>query len=207
MRKFLLFLPVLLIVALFPLAGCGGGDDTDTGAADTSATGGGDEAQITDVITTAATTTSRDNCVNLETTRFVEQNAAKTGQAAIQDCETNDPGETDADSVDVTNIQVSGDTATADVAITGSTFDGQTLSVSLVKEGDQWKLDHFDSFVKYDAQAFADSLGTSLKAQGQLTPAQISCVQKVVTTTSASQIEAAILSGQSAQISALFSNC
>src|SRR6478735_1030198 len=109
MRKFLLFLPVLLIVAVFPVAGCGGGDNTDTGAADTSATGGDDEAQITDVITTAATTTSRDNCINLETMRFVEQNSGKTGQAAIQDCSTNDPGESDADSVDVTNIKVNGD--------------------------------------------------------------------------------------------------
>jgi hypothetical protein len=203
MRKLLLFLPVLLIAAAFPLAGCGGDDDTGT-----SASGGNDEAQITQVITTATTTTSRQNCTELMTTRFVEQNAAKTGEAAIEDCATNDPGETDANSVDVSNIVVDGDNATADVAIHGSAYDGQTLKISLVKEGDQWKLDHVDSFVHYDAQALADAFEKGLSSpNGDLTPTQIKCITTVVTTAPPDTVQQALLSGQQSQIQALFANC
>ena len=203
MSKRLLLLPAVLIAAAFPLAGCGGGSDTDT-----SASGGGDEAQITAVITTATTTTSRKNCTELMTTRFVEQNSAKTGAAAITDCATNDPGETDADSVEVSNIEVSGDTATADVAITGSPYDGQTLKVSLVKEGDQWKLDHVDSFLRFDAQAMADAFAKGLGGpNGDLTPTQIKCIRTVITTAPPQTVQQALLSGQQAQIQALFADC
>jgi hypothetical protein len=203
MRKRFFFLPLLLIAAAFPLAGCGGDDDTGT-----SANGGSDEAQITQVITTATTTTSRQNCTELMTTRFVEQNAAKTGEAAIEDCATNDPGETDADSVDVSNIEVDGDNATADVAIHGSAYDGQTLKVSLVKEGDQWKLDHVDSFVHFDAQAMAAAFAKALGGpNGDLTPTQLNCITTVITTAPPQTVEQAILSGQQAQIQALFTDC
>jgi hypothetical protein len=207
MRKFWLFLPVLLIVAALPLAGCGG-DDTDTGAADTSATGADDEAQITDVITTAATTTSKEVCTDLETQRFVDQNSGKTGAASLQDCATLEPGESDADSVEVSNVEVDGDRATADAAFTGSIVDGQTLSLSLVKEGDQWKLDHFDSFVDFDSQALADSFTRQLGGpNGDLTPAQLNCVRQVITTAPPKTVEDAIISGQQPQIQALFADC
>ena len=200
----LLFVPLLLIVAAFALVGCGGGDDTDTAASG----GSDDDAQITQVITTATTTTSRANCMNLMTTRFVNQNSAKTGAAAIQDCATNDPGETDADSVDVSNIQVDGDKATANVAITGSVYDGQTLGVSLVKEDDQWKLDHVDSFVQYDAGALADAFAKSLGGpNGDLTPTQIKCITTVVRTAPPQTVQTALLSGDQAQIQALFTDC
>jgi hypothetical protein len=213
MRNRLLLLPVLLIVAAFPLAGCGGGDDTDTGAAetaavDTSATRASDEDQITEVITTAGTTTSKEVCTQLETQRFVDQNSGKSGAASLQDCATLEPGESDADSVDVTNIEVDGDTATADAAFTGSIVDGQTLSLSLVKEGDQWKLDHFDAFVDFDPQALADSFTRQLGGpNGDLTPTQLNCVRQVITTAPPKTIEDAIISGQQSQIQALFADC
>jgi hypothetical protein len=208
MRKFWVFLPVLLIVAAFPLAGCGGGDDTDTGAADTSATGGDDEVQITDAITTAATTTSREVCTDLETQRFVEQNSGQTGAAALQDCATLEPGESDADSVEVSNVEVDGDTATADATFTGSIVDGQTISLSLVKEGDQWKLDHFDAFVDFDPQALADSFTRQLGGpNGDLTPTQLNCVRQVITSAPPKTIEDAIISGQQSELQALFADC
>jgi hypothetical protein len=208
MTKRLLILPILLVVAAFPLAGCGGDDDTDTAAVETSASGGSDEEQITDVIVTVSTTTSRRNCTELETRRFAEQNAAKTGQAAIEDCATNDPGESDADSVDVSNVEVSGDSATAEVAVHGSPFDGQTIAVSLVKEGDQWKLDHVDSFVEFDAQALAKSFAKALGGpQGELTPAQLKCVTDTIVDSPPQTVQQAILSGQSDQVQALFADC
>ena len=142
------------------------------------------------------------------TQRFVNQNSAKTGAAAIQDCSTNDPGETDADSVEVSNVEVSGDTATADAAVTGSPYDGQTLRLSLVKDGDQWKLDHVDSFVNFNAQALADALVKGLGGpNGDLTPTQIKCISNTITTAPPNTIEQAFLSGQQSQIQALFANC
>ena len=50
----------------------------------------------------------------------------------------------------MTNIDVDGDTATAKAAFTGSIFDGQSLDLALVKEGDQWKLDEFKGFSNFD---------------------------------------------------------
>ena len=203
MRKRLsLPLPLLLIVATFALGGCGGGRDTETSAS------GGDEAQITDVIETVGTSHSKQACTVLATQGFVEQNTAKTGAAAIQDCETLDPGETDADSVKVTNIAVSGDTATAEAAFTGSIIDGQTLTLSLVKEGDQWKVDHADSFANFDRQALVAAFMKSLGGpNADLTPAQLSCIRQVLLTAPPQTIENAILSGQQSQIQALFANC
>ena len=194
MSKRFLLLPVVLIAVVFPLAGCGGGSSSD-------------EDQITDVISTTSTTTSKENCTKLETPAFVEQNFGKTGAAAIKDCSTLQPGESDADSVDVSNVQVNGDKATADVAVHGSVSDGQEVSVSLIKEGDQWKMDRIDSFVKFDQQALADSLVSSLKAQGGFNQQQLTCVAKTATSLPPDALQQAILSGHPEQLGALFKNC
>src|SRR4051812_7051076 len=129
MSRRLLAVPIVLVAAAFPLAGCGGG--------------GSDEDQITDVITTSATTNVDSNCTDLETQRFLEQVEFKTGADALKQCKESGP-ESNADSADVSNVEVTGSTATAEVAIRGAAFDGQTLNISLIKEGDQWKLDHID---------------------------------------------------------------
>jgi hypothetical protein len=185
-----------LLLALMALgfAACGGG-------------GKSDEDQISDVITTASTTTSDSNCTDLQTQRFLEQSEFDTGSAALKACK-DETASDNADSVKVTNIQVDGDNATANVALTGSTFDGQTVKISLVKDGDQWKMDHIDDFVHFDQQKLADSFEKGLSSGKNPLPAdQASCVASGFANASPSDVKTVILSGKQAALLPVLRQC
>ena len=95
----------------------------------------------------------------MQTQAFTEQTEFTSGDAAITTCEASaGDGEVAGDSVEVENIEVDGDSATAEATFTGGGLDGQTLAISLVKEGDQWKLDSLDEFVTFDKDSFAAGL-------------------------------------------------
>jgi hypothetical protein len=136
LRKYLLLPCVLLLFAL-GLAACGSGD--------------GDESQIEDAIETSATSTDPSKCTEVETKAFVEQTSQETGAAAISECEKEaKEGEGAAESVEVSGIDVEGSKASAEAALTGGIFDGQTLEVELVEEGGQWKMNELTRFSKFD---------------------------------------------------------
>jgi hypothetical protein len=87
---------------------------------------------------------------------------AVDGSDAIESCEEdaeNDSG--DPDSVKVTDVQVQGSDATADVAFSGGNFDGSTLRVALVEEDDGWKLDETTEFVDFDREGLLKALEES----------------------------------------------
>src|SRR4051794_31169161 len=193
MSKRLLIVPIVLVAAAFPLAGCGGGNS--------------DEDQITDAITTSATTNDDSNCTDLETQRFLEQIEFTTGPDALKQCKQSGP-ESNADSVDVSNVAVNGDTATAEAAITGAAFDGQTLEISLVKEGDQWKLDNIDSFKNFDQQTFADAFAkAATEGDDPASQDQANCIAGKVAAAPANTLQQAILSGNEQAFAALFGTC
>jgi hypothetical protein len=117
-RNFLL--GFLLVVSALALAACGSSES--------------DEDKVVDVIETSITTNDPANCTTLETQAFVEQGSDESGKAAIADCEKEaEDEEEEAESVEVTEVEVNGENATANAAITGGGFNGQTLSVALVK--------------------------------------------------------------------------
>ncbi len=133
-----------LAAAALALGPAGCGDDT----------GNEDEDQIVAVIERVATSGDPAVCTEAQTQRFTETAVGEgiTGEQAIKSCEKNaDHGV--ADSVVVTNVEVDGSSATANAAITGSTFNGQTLSLALVKDGNAWKIDEFSSFTVFDREA------------------------------------------------------
>jgi hypothetical protein len=174
------------------VTGCGGGTS--------------DEDQITDVIEQTATTSSKENCTELETQRFVEQNTFDTGKAAVKSC-IDDTG-SNADSVKTTNVKVDGDKATATAAVTGSTFDGQTVKVSLVKSDDQWKMDHIDDIVNFDQQKFAKAFEAALTEGDKPVPAgQAKCIASGFANASADAAKTVILSGQAAALEPVFKKC
>ena len=182
-----------VVFAAMLAGGCGGG-------------GKSDEDQITDVIEQTSTTASRENCTDLSTQRFVEQTTFDTGKEAIDSCASDTSGT--ADSAKVSNVQVDGDKATATVAISGATFDGQTLKVSLVKEGDQWKMDHVDDFVKFDQQQFADAFEKGLTSgKNPLPDDQAKCVASGFANAPADSVKTVILSGQSAALVPVLRKC
>ena len=183
---------VALAVAAVAVVGCGGGKS--------------DEDQISDVIEQTATTSSKENCTELETQRFVEQNTFDTGQAAVKSC-IDDTG-SNADSVKTSDVKVDGDKATATVAVPGSVIGGQTLKVSLVKADDQWKLDHFDDIVDFDQQKFAKAFEAALTEGDQPLPAdQAKCIASGFANASADAAKTVILSGQSAALEPVFQKC
>jgi hypothetical protein len=147
-----------LALATAAFSACGSSDDNSA-----------DNDQITAAIDRAATSGDPAACTEVQTQKFLEQ--TNGGQDALKSCEK-DAANTVADEVDVTNIEVDGDTATADAAVTGSVFDGQTLQIALIKDGDQWKLDEFTGFADFNREAFAKAFVAEI-AKDPKTPAQV----------------------------------
>lgn len=117
-----------------------------------------DEDAITEVIEYATTSGDPAVCTDAQTQAFTDQTNEGSGTAAIKSCER-DAKDTPADEVEVSNIEVDGGSATAEIAVTGGSFDGQTLGVGLVKDGDEWKLDEFREFVGgMDRDAFVNAI-------------------------------------------------
>jgi hypothetical protein len=184
----------LLSLAL-ALTACGGGDS--------------DEDQITEAIETSVESTDPADCTELLTQAFLEQTEFEQGQAAVRSCEESAPDTSGKpDSIEVSEVEVDGDAATASVAFEGGNFDGQTLAVSLVKEDDQWKVDRIDSFVEFDQAAFADAFeGTSVKGDDPLTQEQAACIAENFRTGPPDVVQEALLSGDPERLAPAFEGC
>jgi hypothetical protein len=204
MQRRRLALVVPLLVVPFAVAACGGGGGSSSVASGASGASG-DEAAVTTAIQDSATSTDPSTCTTLETQAFVEQSTFKTGQDAVKTCQEN--ASNHADSVDVTNVSVKGTKATADAAITGGSLDGQTLTVQLVNDGGQWKLNHIVTFVKFDRASFLKAFQESLTTQGQLNSSQIHCVLSTMSQGSDKQIQQLMLSGSQSELSQVFGGC
>lgn len=191
-------LPCLLIVSALALAACGG----------SGGGGSSDEEQIEEAITMSATTTDPANCAKLETEAFVEQSSKESGKAAYKTCEKEAKDATNnADSVAVSEVEVEGSKATADAAITGGGFDGQTVTIALVEEGGQWKLDQITGFAKLDTAALARTFKTQIEASGELTPEQTACIVGGIEEASQAEVEEFLLSGSSTPFVELAESC
>src|SRR5689334_5424085 len=77
-----------------------------------------DEDQITQAITASATSGDPSACTKYQTIHFTEQTSGGQGQAAIQSCEKGAQN-TAADKIDVSDVEVNGDHATAVGKATG----------------------------------------------------------------------------------------
>jgi hypothetical protein len=97
-----------------------------------------DEDEIRETIETIASDPSDPDACALVTQRFKEEASGQTGTAADDACrsQTEESGDQPED-VEVDNVEVDGDNATADV--TGE--DGETVTVRLVNEDGTWKVD------------------------------------------------------------------
>ena len=184
---------VAIVVAVVVSTGGGGGNE--------------EEDQVTRVVETEATTTDPANCEKLHTQHYLEQAYfAGTGQAARDECDKQTRNSADdPDSVEVTDVQVSGNSATAEVRHTGGFFDGQTLVLSLRKVGDQWKLDQFDDIKDFNLQRFADAFAET--PPPWLTQKQANCAQNQFTSMPAKEVKAGILSGELEQLLPFSADC
>jgi hypothetical protein len=189
-------LPVAALFSSLAIVACGGGGGNDN------------SSQITDVIQSSATSTDPADCTKLETQQFVEQTELASGQAALQQCQKSAADTSDnPSSVDVTDVKSSGNTGSANITFHGGSFDGSTLSVSLTKDGDQWKLDKITDIPTFNLAGLVQALSAKLSSQGNIPPQFASCIVQSFNNAGADQVKSVILSGNGDQLTALFSGC
>jgi ABC-type oligopeptide transport system substrate-binding subunit len=165
-----------------------------------------DEDQITAAITAAAASGDPSACTKYQTQRFVEQTNSGTGQAAVRSCEK-DAANSVAKSVDVTDISVNGDTASAKVHVTGSIFDGQTLNVKLIKQNGVWKLDQFVSFENFNKDAMVAAFPATLQQEGNVPAQAVDCLKTQLQQQSEQTIEQSFVSGNNQLEQLVFNPC
>jgi hypothetical protein len=199
-KKSLLILPLVLLASALALTACGGGGS--------SSSGGGEEAAIEEAIETAATSSDPSKCTEVQTEYFNETETGKSGAAALKTCEQEvEEGEDQAESVNVSQVEIEGEGAAAVVAIEGSALGGQTIAVALEKEGGQWKIDGFMGFVKYDPEALASALEEGLAEEEEYGPELASCIAEGVEEMSEEEAEAMVFEKATEGIEEIAGGC
>jgi hypothetical protein len=179
-------LPILGILASLALVACGSSSDDNK-----------DNDAITSQIERAATSGDPAACTDAQTQAFTAQT-----NGSLKDCQQS-ASDTAADTVDVSDIKVDGDSATAQVKAIGSILDGQTFDVALIKDGDTWKLDKLGEFTDFDRDAFIAKFGAVVAKEAP--PQAVDCIQKQLQSASDADLEAIITTPHGGE--SLFANC
>jgi hypothetical protein len=176
-------LPLALAALALGLAACGGSDESD-------------EDKIVDVIETSVTSTDPADCEKFATQAFLEQTELSEGKEALESCEESAKDtEDDPDSVDVSEVEVDGSSATADAAFVGGSFDGQALTVALIEEDGDWKLDEITGFSKLDKDQLATSFEEAFEGEEDFDPQVASCFGEVLRELPDPQVEEVVIGG------------
>ena len=185
------------LTAALGLAACG---EDGNGGGSTS-----DENQIEALIERSVGSNDPAKCTGAATLAFLEQTELEEGDAAIASCKesTQDPSD-DPDSVEVSAVEVDGSTATATVAYEGGSFDGQSVSVSLV-DRDGWKLDRIEDLIDFSPERFGEQFAAT--PPQELPPDKAQCIGGQFAGADAGQLEAAILSGDEQRLAPYFAAC
>jgi ABC-type glycerol-3-phosphate transport system substrate-binding protein len=188
-------LGLLLTVALgLALAACGGGESS--------------EDKIASTIETSATTTDPAACAETETLQFMEQTTGASGKEAEKQCEEQaESGANNPDSVKVSEVEVEGEKATANAEFKGGSFDGQTLSLALVEEEGNWKLDELTGFVNFDPAKLLGVLAGKLKEEASIEPRIASCIVEGMEELPDEELESLVLENNSGPIVEIAEGC
>ncbi len=196
MKKLQLLLPLALLALALGLVACGGGGDSE-------------EDKIVEVIETSTTSTDPANCEALATQAFLEQTQFSQGEEAVRSCEESaEETEDNPDSVEVTEVEVDGSGANAEVAFEGGNFDGQTFTVALVEEDGDWKLDEITGFAEFDQEGLATSLEEGLRTgEDAVDPELAECFGETVREAPKAQAESLIIGGSPQPIVEIVEGC
>jgi hypothetical protein len=191
-----LLVPCLLILSAVALSACGGGG------------GSSDEGKIEEAIETAATTSDPTNCTQLQTPKFDEQNSPTEGGNAVKACEEEaEQGEEVAESVEVSNVSVNGEKATAEATFSGSGFDGQAVEINLVKDGGNWKLDQIAGFTSYDPTKLGEAFEERFAEEEGVDPKLAACLTEAFSSASQAEAEELMFSGSQEPLEELIGTC
>lgn len=185
MKKSLLILPLVLIASALALTACGGGSS--------SSSGGGEESAVKAAIETSGTSTDPSKCSEVQTAAFNESETGETGKQALKTCEEEAEADVNpAETVSVSNVEVNGETATAEVAVTGSALNEQGLEVEVTKEEGDWKLNKFIGFTNFDGKALGESLEKELLKEEGVSASLAKCVSEGIAEISQPEAEALV---------------
>jgi len=194
LRKRLLLLPCILILSALALAACGSSAD--------------DEGEVEDTVELSATTTDPADCEKLNTQEFMEQTTQESGGAAVKECEQEAKEGEGAESASVSNVEVNGSDATAEVALSGGNLDDQALEVALVKDGDQWKLNEVVEFTKFNQAKLVEVLEEGLsEPSSEADPKFAACVIDAFKQGSQAEVEDLLFGGSSGTLEEVFEGC
>lgn len=195
MSKRLLLLPCFLLAFAVSLSACGGGSSND-------------ESQIEEAIERSAASEDPAVCTELQTQKFTEQTTQDSGRAAVDSCENEAEGEEGVESASVAGIEVDGSTATAEAALKGGSFDGQTIEVALVKDGDRWKLNEVVKFTDFNRAKLVKAFEKELsKAASGVSSKFAACFVEAFEKGSQPEIEAMLLSGSPRALAKVAEGC
>lgn len=188
-------MPLALLALALGLVACGGGES--------------DEDKVVEVIETSATSADPADCKELATQDFLEQTEFSQGAEAVESCEENAKDTSDdPDSVEVSKVEVDGSDATADVAFKGGNFDDQTLSVALVEEDGDWKMDEVTAFAKLDQEKLATSFEEGLQSgEDALDPQLATCFAEVLRELDKPEVEEVVIGGSPEPIVEIIEGC
>jgi hypothetical protein len=194
LKKHHLLLPLALLALVFGLVACGGGDS--------------DEDKIVEVIETSATSADPADCKKLSTQAFLEQTELEQGAAAVESCEESAKDTSDdPDSVEVSEVEVDGSSATANAAFTGGSFDGQTLTVALVEEDGDWKLDEITGFAEFDQEQLASAFEEAFESEEDVDPQFATCFAETIRELPKAKAEEIMISGSEEPIVEILEGC
>jgi hypothetical protein len=155
---------VSLFLAGLALASCGGGDEREA---------------VEEMIRAAIADTGPEACLKYETLHFLESMYGREGEAAVTACEESalDPLDKEPRSIDVSRIDIAGDSADVVIGFEGSFFDGQQVKYGLVKREGKWKVDEIVGFVDLDAAHLILEMGREglLRAKSPREAENVSC--------------------------------
>jgi hypothetical protein len=194
LRKRLLLLPCILLLSALALAACGSSGDS--------------KGEIEEAIKTSATSTDPADCKKLNTEKFMEQTTQESGSAAVKECEEEAKNGEGAESVRVSEVEVDGSDATAEVALSGGSLDGQALELALVKDGDQWQLNEVVEFTKFNQAKLVEVLEEGLsEPSAEVDPRFASCVIDAFKQGSQAEVEDLLFEGSSGAFEETFEAC
>jgi hypothetical protein len=185
---------VSLIVSALALAACGSSESA--------------EDKITGAIETAATSTDPAECETTQTVAFMEQSTGQEGEEAVEKCEEQaKEDKNNPESVDVEDVKIEGEEATAATSFTGGKFDGQTLIVNLVQEEGDWKLNEVERFKNLDREKLIAGFEAGFEeAKEEIEPQLAECLIEGIEEGNDSELEALVLGG-SERIEELAEEC
>ena len=127
---------------------------------------------------TKTATSSNPAFCGLMTADFVEQSfESRDGAAGFYWCRARATGALRPHAVDVSNVRVSDNRATADVAYRGGSFSGSTLRFGLVEREGRWKVDRLLGFATFDREASTAAIRKYVRhGPFTLSPSAAGCV-------------------------------